>query len=328
MSHGQAQDDNQNDRGADNNSPGGGDHENPNIIGLGFGGHGDEFIADTDRAFEFTISGGMVTAVQAVDGSHTLNLNIPNNATFSVGPGTVTETLTGTHATTVINFAAEAGNPTLYQVASVTETVTSPSVTDGQGETRGVAFTISGGTVTGEQITFSDDGHTHSFNVPIPSDAMFTVAAGTVTESFAHGDSVETLTFVQPAGQSLFTLASDQTTFIARGAATTALDIEPGERDEFTFGAGGAVTGAEAVHADGSTSAIALGGHISFTQLAPGVVEEIDTHGNHSDFEVFATGPGGGGIYTAIAHGEGSAVDLAGLQAQLAQLPSFFTNLI
>lgn len=311
----------------DNGLATGDDHLDLGIGGLGFGGHGDEFIADADRTFEFTVTGATVTAIQAVDGAHTVSLHIPNNATFTVGGGTVTETLTGVHATTVISYAAESGNPALYQVASVTETVTAPSVTSGDGETRGFAFTISGGVVTGEQITSTEQGQTHSVSVPI-TDALFTVGTGTVTETLVHGDAVETLTFVQPSGQTLYALASDRTTFVAQGAATTALDIEPGERDAFTFGSGGAVTAAEQVHADGSTSAIALGGQVSFTQLAAGLVEEISTHGNHTAFEVFATGPGGGGIYTAVAHGEGSAVDVAGLQAQIAQLPTFFTNVI
>lgn len=331
MSHDHSQDaaaDEQGDNGQAGGQGRGDDHEDLGIGGLGFGGHGDEFAADSDRTFSFTISGSTVTALQATDGSHTVDLHIPSNATFTVGTGTVTETLTGTHATTTIDYAAEAGNPAAYQVASITETVTTPSVTDGDGETHGIAFTISGAMVTAEQVDFSDSSHSHSFNAPIPADAEFTVGTGTVTETLVHGDAVETLTFVQPSGQTLYALASDHTAFIAQGSATTALDVEASERDQFTISPGGMVTAAEHLNADGSTTAITLGGDVSFTQLATGLVEEISTHGGHSDFEVFATGAGGGGVYTAIAHGEGTAVDVAGLQAQVAQLPSFFTNLI
>jgi|GEM_PF-1284832 len=297
-------------------------------VGLRLDGFGDEARTDSDRVFQFTTAGGTVTAIQAVDDGRTVNLHIPSDATFTVGAGIVTETLTGTHSTTTIDFTAETSNPALFQVTSTTTTVNSPTTLTGDDGARGFSFTVTGGAVTAEQVTFTQDGHSHSANVPIPADAEFTVGTGTITETLAHGDAVETLTFVQPAGQTLFALASDQTHFISQGSATTALNIEPGERDLFTFGAGGAVTAAERVHADGSTSAIAIDSHVSFTQLASGLVEEIDTFGNHSSFEVFATGAGGGGVYTAIAHGEGTAVDVTGLNAQLSQLPSFFTHLI
>jgi len=278
--------------------------------------------------YAFTLSNGAVTAVQAVNGSHSLNLMLPNNATFAVGTGVITETLTDTHGSSTITYAAEAANPNLYQVSREVETVSAPSVTTPNGGTHGLSFTITNGVVTAEQVTSTEGTASHTANLAIPAEAQFSVSAGTVVETLVQGNAVETLTYVQPTGQSLYALASEQSTFIAQGTATTALDVAPGERDTFTFGAGVTVTAAEHLNADGSTSAITLGGHISFTQLASGLVEEVDTFGSHSSSEVFATGPGANGVYTEIAHGAGATVDVVGLEAQLAHLPAYFTNLI
>ena len=76
------------------------------------------------------------------------------------------------------------------------------------------------------------------------------------------------------------------------------------------------------VHADGTMTAITPHSDEAFTVLAPGLVEETFTHGPHTSFEVFADG-NGDGIYTAVAHGEGVTVDLAGLQAQLTTVTPF-----
>lgn len=334
MSHDQSQDaqgDN-GEHGNDHQSPGDDAHGmNAGPQGRGVGllldGLGDGVAADADRTLQFTITGGTVTAIQVTDGSQTFSPHIPSDATFTVGTGTVTETLAGEHSTTTIDYAAETSNPALYQVASVTTTVNSPTTLTGDGGSRGFSFTVSGGTVTAEQFTVSEGGDSHSEAVPIPSDAMFTVGVGTITETFASGHGLETLTFAQPSGQTLYALASAQATVVPQGSATTALAIEPSERDEFTV-SGGAVTAAAHVNADGSTTNIALGDHVSFSQIAPNLVEEINSHGSHASFEVFATGAGGGGVYTAIAHGEGSTVDVVGLQAQLAELPAWVTNVI
>jgi hypothetical protein len=284
----------------------------------------DEDLRVLDRdAFQFTTTGGAVTGAQLVAGSHTFNLHIPANATFTVAPGVVTETLTGAHETTVIRFAAEPGNPALFQAASVTETVANPTVADHDGDgTRGFSFTISGGTVTAAQVVESDEGRTSTHALNLRPDAVFTAGAGTVTETFVEGNALETRTFVQPAGQTLFTLASQTTTFIHQGAAGTALNVEPGERAMFTIAADGSVTAIKVVHSDGSTSALTPRGDETFHQLAPGFVEQVVTDHGHTSFEVFYAGPNSGGIYTAVAEGQGSSVDLAGLQAQIAQLPT------
>ena len=279
-------------------------------------------VLDRD-AFRFTITGGAVTGAQLVAGSRSFNLHIPGNATFAVGAGAVTETLTGAHETTVINFTAEPGDPALFQAASVTETVTNPTVADRDGDgVRGFDFTIAGATVTAAQFVETDEGHTFTEALRLRPDAVFTAGGGTVTETFVEGNALETRTFVQPAGQTLFTLASETTTFIHQGASATALNVETGERAIFTVAADGSVTAIQVVHADGSTSPFTPRGDESFHQIAPGFVEQVVTDHGHTSFEVFYAGPNSGGVSTAVAEGQGSSVDLAGLQAQIAQLPT------
>jgi hypothetical protein len=53
----------------------------------------------------------------------------------------------------------------------------------------------------------------------------------------------------------------------------------------------------------------------------------VVTHGSQTSYVVFYEASGSG-PYTEIAHGHGSSVDLVGLKAQLAQLPSSIGMLI
>ncbi|THD63647.1 hypothetical protein [Phenylobacterium sp.] len=275
------------------------------------------------RAFEFTVTGGAVTAEQAVFGQHTETVRIPSDATFAVGSGTITETLAGTHDTDTTQFTAEAANANLYRVSAETQTVDTPTTTDPNGHVFGFSFTESGTSVTAEQAVFgSSASSTHSHTVPTPPDAEFTVSGSTVTETTVQGHEVDTTTFTQSGTAGLFAISAESESFIAEGSATTALSVDPFERAEFTFGAGGAVSAISAVHADGSTTAFTPGANETFTQLAPDFVQETITHGSHAEFVVFADG-NGDGIYTAIAHGEGASVDLTGLQAQLATIEPF-----
>ncbi|HLZ76981.1 hypothetical protein [Phenylobacterium sp.] len=275
------------------------------------------------RTFEFTIVNNQVTAEEAVFGQHTETLRIPSDATFAVGAGTVTETLAGAHATDTIQFTAEAGNASLYQITSETQTVLTPTTTDAAGHVFGFSFTVSNGTVTAEQVVSGSSAaneHTHALHAP--PDATFTASGATVTETAVEGHEVDTTTYVQTGASGLFAVASRTETVIPEGSATTALSVEPFERAEFTFGAGGAVASISTVHADGTVTAFTPHSGEAFTQLAPGIVEETFTHGSHTSFEVFADG-NGDGIYTAVAHGEGTTVDLTGLQAQLAKIDPF-----
>jgi hypothetical protein len=281
------------------------------------------FETNTRGEFQFTLVNGQVTAEQAVSGKHVETVHIPKGATFAVGAGTITETIVGTHATEVIQFTAETANPALYRVSSLTETVTNPTTVGASGHIAGFSFATLDGVVTAEQVVTGDSAtSTHSHNVPVPPGAQFAVNGTTITETTVHGHEIDVTSFVQSGPAGLYAIASHSQTFIPQGAATTALSVEPGERDKFTFGASGTVATVSTVHADGTVTTVTPDSHVTFTQLAPGFVEEIVTHGTHSQFEVFHDG-NGDGIYTAIAHGDGSTVDLSGLQAQIAKIDSF-----
>ena len=276
-----------------------------------------------DGTFEFTIAGGQVTAEEAVFGQHTRDLRIPSDASFSVGTGMVTETIAGTHATETIQFTAEPANASLFQVTSDARTILAPATTDAAGHVFGFSFTVAGGAVTAEQVVFgasAADEHMHTLRSA--PDATFTASGATVTETSVQGDAVDTTTYVQTGAAGLYAIASQSQTVIPEGTATTALSVDPFERAEFTFGASGAVATVSAVHDDGTTSVFTPRTGETFSQLATGVVEETITHGSHSSFVVFADG-NGDGIYTAVAHGEGSTVDLAGLQTQLTTVTPF-----
>ena len=275
------------------------------------------------RGLEFTISNGEVTAVSEVVGSHTFDLQIPQNATFAVGTGSITETLTGTHTTTVLTFTPESSGASLYQLSSTTTTIASPSTTTANGATAGIDFTIANGaTVTGETQSYANGSQTFTHTIHIPADASFTVGSGTVTETLVRGNAVETLNYVQPSGGTLYTLASETTTYVSAQGSTTQLSVQPNDRLEFTIDASGAVTGVERVDADGTTTAITPGSHTSFTQLQAGYVEEINTYGSHTSNEVYYAGSQANGVYTEVAHGSGSTVDVTGLSTQIASLPA------
>jgi hypothetical protein len=273
-----------------------------------------------DLDFSFTISGGQVTAMQAVAGSHSHDLKLPNNATFAVGSGTVTETLSGTASTTVVTYGQEAGSTTLYDTSEIKTTITSPTTTDGA-----YSFTISSGAVTAEKRVETENGQTETHTVHMPLDAVFTVGTGMVSEQVVRGHEVDTITYAQPSGSTLYALASSDKVFIDPGSATTALDVDPSNRMEFSIDGSGTVTAAQRLDFDGGLHAITASG-VTFTQLAAGYVEEVITHGSHTSFVVYAEGQGTNGIYTAIAHGDGSSVDLAGLQAQVSQAEALLTS--
>jgi hypothetical protein len=50
--------------------------------------------------------------------------------------------------------------------------------------------------------------------------------------------------------------------------------------------------------------------------LAPGFILETQKDGSTSRYEVFHDG-NGDGVYTAVAHGSGTTIDLVGLKAQI-----------
>jgi hypothetical protein len=269
-----------------------------------------------DLDYQFTIDAGHVTAMQQVVGGQAYDLPLPDKATssFGVGTNTVTETLLKPNSATVIVYVQEAGSTTLYDKADVTTTFTDPSTAHG-----GYAFAFdSSGAVTAEQRAEVEHGHTHAETVHLPLDAVFSVSSGAVTEQYAKGNEIDTISFAQPSGSTLYAVQYVEKTYIDAGAATTSLDVDADDRMTFSFDSSGAVTQAQRIDPHGGAHTVA-GSHVAFIQLGAdnSYVEKVTTHGSHSEYAVYYAGQSTNGVYTEIAHGAGSTVDLAGLQAQV-----------
>lgn len=270
----------------------------------------------TVRGYEFTLSGGQVTAEQYLIGTHSFNLKPPTNASFAVdtGAATVTETLSGSKVIETLVYQADPLHAGLYQIASETETVSSPVTTGAGGKVHGYTFTLSSsGTVTAMQAV----NGSHSVKLGLQPNTQFNVnsAGHSVTETLSQGNQLETMRFVSSDG-STYALASDAISFVNPGTAATALWIAPYERDKFSIDSSGAVTQVQAVRANGTLLTLTPGSGVSYTQLAPGYVSETVSSGGVSHYEVYHDG-NGDGIYTEVAHGQGTSIDLVGLKAQI-----------
>ncbi|MBS0369824.1 MAG: hypothetical protein JSS57_11565 [Proteobacteria bacterium] len=279
--------------------------------------------ARTTAGFQFTFTDGQVTGIGLEYGTHTHSLTIPSNTTFTVTDGVITETLTKPWGTDTIQYTQDANDATLYHITSETHTIAEPDTTDSQGHLHGYTFTISDGAVTGVQVVTGttkdddDDGKTITHNREILPGQHFTLNAdGSVTETTLSGSTVKTIQFVADATSGFYAIASETTTFIQAGSATTLLNVQPLIRDSFTFDASGAITQVEAVRPDGSTKVLNTSPNTTFTELEAGYVLETFTKGHKSYFEVYHDG-NGDGIYTSVAQGSGTAVDLIGLKAQI-----------
>ncbi len=270
--------------------------------------------------FTFTITSGKVTGMAAVNGTTSHALTLPSTATFAVGTGTVTETLTGTSATEVIKYSVVAGT-SQYLVSQETTTIAAPTTSNGHGGTNGYSFTLTGGAVTGMSQTMTMGTHTSTHATPIVPAMTFSTSGGAITETVVQGNAVETIKYVQPTAGGLYAVAAHSSTFIPVGSATTALSVNEYDRAKFTV-AGGAVTAAQHIGPTGTATTYTADSHTSFKALAAGFVEAIHTFGTHTSYEVFYAGASANGVYTEVAHGSGTTVDLVGLQAQLAQIPS------
>ncbi|MCS0633168.1 hypothetical protein NX786_27920 [Telluria mixta] len=257
----------------------------------------------------FTISNGQVTGLEHVIGSRTIAAGPPADATFTVGTGTVTETLTRGTATATLTYTVDADDAGLYHL---TQEVRSFDTTAATTPTYG--FTVSGGAVTAMTQTFGTSGWAHSVAVGDLAASVFTVEGSTVTETAIRGNTLATLRYTTTDGTT-YKLASETLTVVPVGTAQTALDVEPYERMRFTFD-GATVSAAQSVKADGTAVDVHLGTTVAYALAAAGYVVETITRGNHSYYEVFHDG-NGDGIYTAVAHGQGTTVDLVGLQSQI-----------
>lgn len=265
----------------------------------------------------FAIADGKVTGVEHVFGTQSIPAHLPASATFTVGAVTVTETLAHGATTDTLTYKADAADATLYHLTQ------DRAVFDtGAANARIVGFTVADGKVTALTENHGDAAGTHAAHAArtidltkLPATA-FTASGNTVTETTVHGNVLETLTFISTDGTA-YKLASDTRAYMPAGGATTLLDVEPHERMHFTF-SGSTVTAAQTVEPDGTT--VDLPAHssatVAYAQPAAGYVVETVTRGAHSFYEVYHDG-NGDGVYTAVAHGAGTAVDLVGLQAQV-----------
>jgi len=270
-----------------------------------------------DSAYKFDISNGQVTGESIVFGTHTVAVHIPSDASFSVGTGGITETITGTRATHTLQFTADASDATLYHLTSEQTVVTNPTTTYDNGSTFGYSFTITNGAVTAMQVTETHGTHTSTHTLRISPTTTFSVGAdGSVTATTVEGHTVASTVYKPSGTAGLYAVNSETDTFIQAGSATTRLDVDAHDRAQFTIDASGAVTAVQRVLADGSTKTVTPGSSTTYSQLAAGYVVEVQTHGTHNSYEVYHDG-NGDGIYTEVAHGSGSTVDLVGLQAQI-----------
>ncbi len=257
----------------------------------------------------FTISDGQVTGIVHVTGTRTIATGLPANATFTVGTGTVTETLARGPATATLTWTVDASDTGLYHL---TREVRSFDTTAANTPTYG--FTVTDGAVTAMTQTFGASGWTRSVAVADLAASAFALDGSTITQTAIRGNTLETLRYTTTDGTT-YKLASEMLSVVPVGTATTALDVEPYERMRFTFD-GGTVTAAQSVKADGTTVDVHLGTTVAYALAAAGYVVETISRGNHSYYEVFHDG-NGDGIYTAVAHGQGTTVDLVGLQSQI-----------
>ncbi|MYM39839.1 hypothetical protein [Duganella qianjiadongensis] len=261
----------------------------------------------TTEGFKFVITNGAVTAMSRVDGTHTASLRLPSDATFSVSGSTITETRSGSKGTETLQFVQDSSDATLYHLS--TDVQTFNSSTSGSAYT----FTISNGAVTGVQHVLGTKSHSE----PIDPTSKYVLGSdGKIVETSVHDNVIETITYVAGSTAGQYVIASDARTFVQAGSATTLLDVEGCDRAKFTIDASGAVTQVQQLRFDGSTSTVTVGSNTTYKQLEAGYVLEVQTHGSHTSYEVYHDG-NGDGIYTEVAHGSGSTVDLVGLKAQI-----------
>ena len=262
----------------------------------------------TPEGFKFVITNGAVTAMSRVDGSHTSTLRLPSDATFSISGSTITETRSNTKGTETLQFTQDASDSTLYHLTSDVQTFSTTS-----SNASAYTFTITDGTVTAVQHLVG----TRSHNEPIGSTSKFVVGAdGKIVETSVHDNVIETITYVAGSTVGQYVVASDARSFVQAGTASTVLDVEGCDRAKFTIDASGTISGVQQVKFDGSTSTLTVSSNTTYKQLEAGYVLEVQTRGSHTSYELYHDG-NGDGIYTEVAHGSGSTVDLVGLKTQL-----------
>ncbi len=260
---------------------------------------------------QFTITDGQVTGLARVVGSNVIPVRLPSDATFTVGTGIVTETIARGTTTEVLTYAADAAGSTLYHLSQDVKTFDTTAAS-----ARSYTFTVTDGAVTALSVSSGWSGNVRTVDVTKLAATSFTADGDTITATTVHDNTLETLQFTSTDGTT-YHLASDTQSFALLGDATTALDVDPNDRLSFTF-SGDTVTAAQVVKADGTTVAVSTHGNatVAYTQPEDGYVVQTTTYGTRTQFEVFHDG-NGDGIYTEVAHGTGTTVDIVGLQTQI-----------
>jgi len=263
----------------------------------------------TTEGYKFTITNGSVTGLARVDGTHTSTLRLPSDASFTIGSTGITETRSTTKASETIQFVQDAADSSLYHIASDLLVFNTSSSNANHAYT----FTISNGAVSAMQHVHG----TRSHSATLAPTSKFVVASdGKIIETSIHDNVIETITYVAGTTAGQYVIASDARTFVQTGSATTALDVEACDRAKFSIDATGAVTQVQQVKLDGTSTTLTLGSNLSYKQLEAGYVLEVLTRGSRTSYELYHDG-NGDGIYTEVAHGSGSSVDLIGLKTQL-----------
>jgi hypothetical protein len=260
---------------------------------------------------QFTITDGQVTGLARVIGSNAIPVRLPSDATFTVGTGTVAETVTSGTTSEVLTYAVDTADSTLYHLSQDVRTFDTAAAS-----ARSYTFTVTDGSVTALSESVGTSGNVRTVDITKLAATTFTVDGNTITATTVHDNVLETLQFTSTDGTT-FHLASDTQAFATLGSATTALDVDAYDRLSFTF-SGDTVTAARVVKADGTTAAVSTHGNatVAYTQPGAGYVVQTTTSGTRSTFELFHDG-NGDGIYTEVAHGTGTTVDIVGLQAQI-----------
>ena len=273
---------------------------------------------------EETSNTSLYTVTSPTAGHGTTSSSAVTYGFSGLGTATVTETVTSSYGVQTITFTEESGSTTLYQVSSENLTVTSPTAAQANGDVVTFTLTESVSTVTAISETITNGTKSSTVSQTLDPTATFTIGSGTVTETFLTGNSVETVTFA--ADGSSYVVSSIAAAVIAAGTATTALSINALDRAEFTI-ASGAVTAVSTVSPTGTVATLSHGSNVTFTpltnstSLAGSFVEETVTSGSNSSYKVFYEASGSS-IYTEVAHGAGTTVDLTGLATQLEKLPA------
>ncbi|HIJ61173.1 MAG TPA: hypothetical protein HPQ04_00630 [Rhodospirillaceae bacterium] len=268
------------------------------------------------------------------DGTSSSTSITPPTYSFVTGSSgvVVTENITTASATETLTYAGGT------QLTETLVTITSPSATTANGGTHTYSFTTgtSGTTVT-ENDSYGSVSSSHT--EPVNPTAVFAATTiGTTaaeTQTSVSGNAIQKITYINTSGSN-YVVSSTDTVYIPQGSATTALNINPNDRAEFSITSSG--TTITPVNASGTTlTSFTASSSNTFAVVTPtsvpaglpaagSFVEETITNGTHTNSVLFYSATGSSGIYTEVAHG--TTIDVTGVANQLAQVPSSILGLL